>query len=197
MTRLVKGFTDELQENGLVRKIFDLLAAVDVRDELNKLERGRGVGGDKHRNLLIRLIDDQRLALAQCLYCWACQNPLSKDDVRALVAFLKGKSAEKMLGEDATLDPVYLSLFVTLLYCLNVEPLREMNADEEEEFYDKLTIFDYADELHGEIVGDWEWMELGDAVKLAWALVICVGKRQQALPGTSLDSTYIIILIFL
>ena len=47
---LVTRFTDELQTEGFVRKVLNLLQQIDVTKDLDKLGRERALGDVKHRH---------------------------------------------------------------------------------------------------------------------------------------------------
>ena len=136
---LVTSFTDQLFADGLVDKILNLLDKIDVEKELDNLSKGRAVGGPRHRQQLAELIQEQRTCLADCLFYWACQNPLPKEATLKILNYLKklklsdsGDSSSTVpsgFGPPPTsssssslkpLDPVVLSLFHTLLACFNI-----------------------------------------------------------------------------
>jgi nuclear pore complex protein Nup205 len=183
MNQLITSFTDELLQSGLTEKILSLLASLHVETELSALEKGRGVGGIKHRQQIISLVTEQRIILADCLFCWACQNPLPKADVFSVMKFLKKLTQDQLLVEDGTLDPVYLSLLMTVLYSLNAEPLSEVDIDDTDEFYDSLHMFQdkkWIGEFHEELLGDgsFKCKEMAAVIMLAWSLVVNIaGKR--------------------
>lgn len=93
-TQLVTTFTDQLLEEGLVERILSLLGSITVEAELDKLSKGRAVGGPKHRAKVIELIEEQRSCLADCLFYWACQNPFSKDNTIKIVRHLQNVTME-------------------------------------------------------------------------------------------------------
>ena len=184
MNRLITDFTDDLLQSGLTEKILSLLMSVCVETELNALEEGRGVGGSKHRQQLITVITEQRHALADCLFCWTCQNPLPKADVFAILKVLKGLTRNELLIKDGTVDPVYLSLLMTILYSLNVEPLSDVDANDMETFYDSRPMFcdnTWIEEFHEQLLGNGSFRckEMAAVVMLAWSLVINVAGRRQ------------------
>ena len=108
--------------SGLVRTILHQLEHLDIQNELDKLERGQAIGDERHKQQLIDFITDQRQLLAECLFCFACQSPLSKSDCLQLLSFLKKCPST---DADGSLDSVTLTLLMAMLYCLNVDPLDE------------------------------------------------------------------------
>ena len=141
----VTSFTDELFADGLVKKIFDLINSISVKEELEKLAKGRAIGDAKHRQQIIDYINEQRSCLADCLLHWACQNPFPKDETLLLYnhlqkmkvepvpeeggAKLAGGVGSKVVGkagvvggakEEIRLDAVGVALFSTLLACFNI-----------------------------------------------------------------------------
>ena len=137
---LVTSFTDELFTDGLVKKILDLINSICVKEELEKLAKGRAIGDAKHRQQIIDFIKEQRSSLAECLLHWACQNPFPKEETLKLFVHLKRTRLDAdaalegqmvagrqqvMAGggekaENVPLDPVNLTLFHTLLACFNI-----------------------------------------------------------------------------
>ena len=139
---LITSFTDQLFADGLVDKVLNLLDKIDVEKEIDNLSKGRAVGGLRHRQQLVELIQEQRTCLADCLFYWACQNPLPKEATLKLLRYLKKVKLSDDGGSSSTvpsifgpppsssssfsssppkpLDPVVLSLFHTLLACFNI-----------------------------------------------------------------------------
>ena len=142
---LVTAFTDELFTDGLVKKILDLIDTISVKDELEKLEKGRAIGDARHRQQIIDYVNEQRSCLADCLLHWACQNPFPKDETLQLYRYLQRMKLEPVQEEGGTqsaggmgskvrskagvvggakeavhLDIVGLALFNALLACFNI-----------------------------------------------------------------------------
>ena len=65
--------------------------------------------------------------MADSLFSWTCQSPLTKDDTLALIGHLETVTAEA----DGSLDSVNLSLVMALLYCLDVSFLEQGTEDRE------------------------------------------------------------------
>ena len=71
------------------------------------------------------IYEEIQVSCAECLFCLACQRPLSKNDTRQLISHLKGDNS---IQSDGTLHPVTLTLLMALLYCFDVSVLeREDN----------------------------------------------------------------------
>ena len=81
-------------EEGLVDRVLSLLGNITVEAELEKLSKVRAIGGPKHRAKVIELIEEQRSCLADCLFYWACQNPLSKENTIKIVRHLQKVTME-------------------------------------------------------------------------------------------------------
>ncbi len=73
------------------------------------------------------LIKECRQSLAECLFAWTCQSPLSKEDTLTLIGHLETVTAEA----DGSLDSVNLALVMALLYCLDVSFLEQGTEDRE------------------------------------------------------------------
>lgn len=73
------------------------------------------------------LIKESKQALADSLFSWTCQSPLSKDDTLALIGHLETVTAQA----DGSLDSVNLALVMALLYCLDVSFIEQGTEDRE------------------------------------------------------------------
>lgn len=73
------------------------------------------------------LIKESRQALADCLFSWTCQSPLTKDDTLALIGCLETVTTQA----DGSLDSVNLALVMALLYCLDVSFIEQGTEDRE------------------------------------------------------------------
>lgn len=73
------------------------------------------------------LIKECRQSLAESLFVWTCQSPLSKDDTLILISYLEKVTVEA----DGSLDGVNLSLLMALLYCFDVSFLEQGMEDRE------------------------------------------------------------------
>lgn len=72
------------------------------------------------------MYEEIQLTCAECLFCLACQKPLSKDDTMQIIAYLK---SDNTLQADGSLHPVTLSLLMALLYCFDVSVLEREDAE--------------------------------------------------------------------
>ena len=134
---LVTSFTDDIFSDGLVKKVLALIDSISVKEELDKLAKGRAIGDAKHRQQIVEFIKEQRSCLADCLLHWACQNPFPKAETLQLCDHLRRKKLEAtewdegqgVGGSDKSgggekevvcLDAVNLTLFHTLLACFNI-----------------------------------------------------------------------------
>lgn len=75
------------------------------------------------------LIKESRQALADSLFSWTCQSPLTKDDTLALIGHLENTTAQA----DGSLDSVNMALVMALLYCLDVSFIEQGTEDREGE----------------------------------------------------------------
>lgn len=75
------------------------------------------------------LIKESRQALADSLFSWTCQSPLTKDDTLSLIGHLETVTAQA----DGSLDSVNLALVMALLYCLDVSFIEQGTEDREGE----------------------------------------------------------------
>ena len=107
---------------GLVTKLLNLINEITLKNQLSKLQQGQALGNEKHQLQLIDLITEQRLLLAESLFCLACQTPLSKVETLKLLSHLKKCVPSEETGE---MDQADLFVLFALLYCLNASSLEE------------------------------------------------------------------------
>ena len=69
-----------------------------------------------------------RQSLADCMFCLACQTPLSKEDVLQLIGHLRNDRALTAAG---TLDDVTIALLLAVLYCIDAQALGEEDSEGE------------------------------------------------------------------
>ncbi|KAJ8002888.1 hypothetical protein DPEC_G00163630 [Dallia pectoralis] len=172
LVALTTRFTDELSSQGLTKRILTLVSEINVTREFERLQKERGLGNEKHRKEVSDLIKDSRQALADCLFAWTCQSPLSKDDTLALIGYLEMVTAEA----DGSLDSVNLALVMALLYCLDVSFLEQGTEDREDllQALPLLTEKEYVFSVHSRLVegGPWKLPGLQAVCRLAWSLAL-------------------------
>ncbi|CAI5785815.1 pore complex Nup205 [Podarcis lilfordi] len=172
LVSITTRFTDELMEQGLTHKILTLVSQIDVNTEFEKLQRDRGLGSEKHRKEVSDLIKECRQALAESLFVWACQSPLSRDDTLILITYLEKVTVEA----DGSLDRVNLALLMALLYCFDVSFLEQATEDREELMHQLplLTERQYIAAIHTRLqdARPWKLPGLQGTVRLAWALAL-------------------------
>ncbi|KFQ27490.1 Nuclear pore complex protein Nup205, partial [Merops nubicus] len=165
-------FTDDLMEQGLTQKILTLVSHIDLNNEFDKLQRERGLGSEKHRKEVSDLIKECRQSLAESLFVWTCQSPLSKDDTLILISYLEKVTVEA----DGSLDSVNLSLLMALLYCFDVSFLEQITEDREDVMHrlPLLTERQYIATIHTRLQESqpWKLPGLQATVRLAWALAL-------------------------
>ena len=101
----------------------DLLGELTLQNELQKLQDGQAIGNEKHQRQLIDLITEQRLLLAECLFCIACQTPLTKAETLKVFGYLRNVSPVSPEEGSEQIDQADLFVFFALLYSLNVSSL--------------------------------------------------------------------------
>uniref|UniRef100_A0A8C2IIU5 Nucleoporin 205 n=1 Tax=Cyprinus carpio TaxID=7962 RepID=A0A8C2IIU5_CYPCA len=169
LVNLTMRFTDELMAQGLTKQILNLLSDISVTREFERLQKERGLGNEKHRKEVSDLIKECRQSLAECLFAWTCQSPLSKEDTLTLIGHLEMVTAEA----DGSLDSVNLALVMALLYCLDVSFLEQGTEDREGiHALPLLTEKQYVAAVHSRLVEGqaWKLPGLQAVVQLAWAL---------------------------
>ncbi|XP_069084056.1 nuclear pore complex protein Nup205 [Pleurodeles waltl] len=172
LVSMTTRFTDELMEQGLTGKILALVSQIDLTCEFERLQRGRGLGNEKHRKEVADLVKECRQTLAESLFAWTCQSPLSKDDTLLLIGYLEKVNVEA----DGSLDAVNLSLLMALLYCFDVSFLEQCTEDREDLMH-QLPVFtdrQYIASIHCRLQDSqpWKLPGLQATVRLAWALTL-------------------------
>ncbi|XP_021268252.1 nuclear pore complex protein Nup205 [Numida meleagris] len=172
LVSMTTRFTDDLMEQGLTQKILTLVSQIDLNNEFDKLQRERGLGSEKHRKEVSDLIKECRQSLAESLFVWTCQSPLSKDDTLILISYLEKVTVEA----DGSLDGVNLSLLMALLYCFDVSFL-EQGTEDREDLMHRLPLLaerQYIATIHTRLQESqpWKLPGLQATVRLAWALAL-------------------------
>uniref|UniRef100_H3C417 Nucleoporin 205 n=1 Tax=Tetraodon nigroviridis TaxID=99883 RepID=H3C417_TETNG len=174
LVALTTRFTDELMNQGLTKRILTLASEINVTREFEKLQKERGLGNEKHRKEVSELIKESRQALADSLFSWTCQSPLTKDDTLALIGHLETVTAQA----DGSLDSVNLALVMALLYCLDASFLEQGTEDREDllQVLPLLTERQYVSAVHGRLMDSQSWKLPGlqATCRLAWALSLRV-----------------------
>uniref|UniRef100_A0A1A8IXE8 Nucleoporin 205 n=1 Tax=Nothobranchius kuhntae TaxID=321403 RepID=A0A1A8IXE8_NOTKU len=174
LVALTTRFTDELMSRGLTKRILALVSGINVTQEFERLQKERGLGNEKHRKEVSDLIRECRQALADSLFCWTCQSPLTKDDTLALIGHLETVTAQA----DGSLDSVSLALVMALLYCLDVSFIEQGTEDREDllQALPLLTERQYVSAVHSRLMDGqpWKLPGLQAVCRLAWALSLRV-----------------------
>uniref|UniRef100_A0A672HKJ5 Nucleoporin 205 n=1 Tax=Salarias fasciatus TaxID=181472 RepID=A0A672HKJ5_SALFA len=170
LVALTTRFTDELMNQGLTKRILTLVSEISVTREFERLQKERGLGNEKHRKEVSDLIKECRQALADSLFSWTCQSPLTKDDTLALIGHLETVTAQA----DGSLDSVNLALVMSLLYCLDVSFIEQ--GTEDREALPLLTERQYVSAIHSRLMDGqpWKLPGLQAVCRLAWALSLRV-----------------------
>uniref|UniRef100_A0A8C3ASK9 Nucleoporin 205 n=1 Tax=Cyclopterus lumpus TaxID=8103 RepID=A0A8C3ASK9_CYCLU len=169
LVALTTRFTDELMTQGLTKRILTLVSEINETREFERLQKERGLGNEKHRKEVSDLIKECRQALADSLFSWTCQSPLSEDDTLALISHLETVTAQA----DGSLDSVNLALVMALLYCLDVSFIEQGTEDRDGE---NMIVSQYVDAVHSRLMEGqpWKLSGLQAVCRLAWALSLRV-----------------------
>ncbi|XP_048578619.1 nuclear pore complex protein Nup205 isoform X2 [Nematostella vectensis] len=188
LCQLITKFTNELREEGLTATILNQLEQIDLKVELEKLQKGQAIGDEHHKRQLIDFITDQRQLLAECLYGLACQSPLPRNDCLQLLGYLKKCQS---LEVDGRLDSVTLMVLMAMLYCLNVDPLDD--ANELQTFINEgslplLSDPSFIPDLHRELATS-TWLNSGllATIQFAWSLVLRSCSQWSSLAASAAD----------
>ncbi|XP_048463946.1 nuclear pore complex protein Nup205 [Rhincodon typus] len=172
LVSMTTRFTDELMEQGLTQKVLCLINQINLNNEFEKLQTARGLGNASHRKGVSDLIKECRQSLADCLFAWACQTPLNKDDTLFLISHMECVTLEA----DGTLENVNLALLMALLYCFDISFLEHVTEDREELIHQLplLTERQYVTAIHCKLQNSQPWKLTGlqAVIRLAWALAL-------------------------
>uniref|UniRef100_A0A8C5ESB0 Nucleoporin 205 n=1 Tax=Gouania willdenowi TaxID=441366 RepID=A0A8C5ESB0_GOUWI len=170
LVALTTRFTDELMNQGLTKRILSLVSDISVTREFERLQKERGLGNEKHRKEVSELIKECRQALADSLFSWTCQSPLTKEDTLALIIHLETVTTQA----DGSLDSVSLALVMALLYCLDVSFIEQGTEDREDllQAMPLLTERQYVSAVHSRLMDGqpWKLPGLQAVCRLTWAL---------------------------
>ncbi|XP_075548695.1 nuclear pore complex protein Nup205 [Dermacentor variabilis] len=172
VTKYTNGLRDE---DGVLARALQLLDRFDYARELDMLQRNRALGPPRYRRQVLDMIQETQQSLAEVVFCWACQTPLSKSDTLAIVRFL---SQRARTAGDGALDSVSLTLLMALFYALDTTPL----------FRDA----DLALALHREFTASqqtWKQEALFRIAQFAWALSLRASSQLPAAAGLESELT--------
>ncbi|XP_045195259.2 nuclear pore complex protein Nup205-like [Mercenaria mercenaria] len=171
LTYLTNSYVQKLVEENLTNKILDVLKTMNVTTELDKLQNNRAIGPPKHKKQIQDMYEEIQVTCAECLFCLACQKPLSRNDTLQLISYLKNDNS---LQADGSLTPVTLCVLMALLYCFDVSVLEREDA---EEITGSMPVFsdpNYISDVHKELKDGAEWQtpELRAVVRFAWGVML-------------------------
>lgn len=79
LVQFITEYTEQLKDNGLLRRILELLRTFDLGEEMEKLRKNVALGGPRHRRQVTDLINDIRSTLAETFFLWSTQCGLTKE----------------------------------------------------------------------------------------------------------------------
>lgn len=88
VTMIVTSYTDSLVNEGILRRILDLLENLDISKELELLTKNRALGPPKHHRMVLDLFEEIRLNLALALFNYSAQSGLPRDVTLSLISEL-------------------------------------------------------------------------------------------------------------
>lgn len=86
VTMIVTSYTDALVNEGILRRIIDLLDTLDISKELELLTKNRALGPPKHHRMVMDLFEEIRLSLSMTLFNYAAQSGLPRDVTMSLIS---------------------------------------------------------------------------------------------------------------
>lgn len=125
ITELINKYTQSLLEDGLVDKILTFLRLNEWTKEVGILQKNLALGNAKHRRQVFDLYHDIRQALADCLFAYAAQSGLPKQDVLRIMDYLSKVKTTDGTANGA-LEEVNMTLAMALLYAIDATPITKV-----------------------------------------------------------------------
>ncbi|KAK5642892.1 hypothetical protein RI129_009059 [Pyrocoelia pectoralis] len=121
LSQCITNFTNQLLENGLFNRIFELLHTLNLSKEIEKLQENVALGGPRHRKQVIDLFNDIRSCLAETVFLWVAQSGLPREPTLGLINYMR----QLKVDEDATgnMDNVTFYLVMALLSVMDLSML--------------------------------------------------------------------------
>lgn len=127
--KFITQFTDQLMENGLFTRIFELLKTLDFSKEMEKLQQNVALGGPKHRRQISFLFKSIRFILSDIVFMWSVHCGLPKSVTLDLIRHLSSvKLEEEASGK---IDDVTLNLQLALLSATDLSILHTREDGED------------------------------------------------------------------
>lgn len=125
----ITQYTNQLMENGLFHRIFELLRTLDLSKEIEKLQQNVALGGAKHRRQVTDLFKSIRVILSEIVFLWSIHCGLPKTVTLELINYLSNiKLEEESTGK---LDDVTLYLQLALLSATDLSILHTREDGED------------------------------------------------------------------
>lgn len=86
ITQFVTSYTDSLVNEGILKKIIEILDSLDITKELDILTTNRALGPPKHHRMVLDLYEEIRQNLATALFNYSAQSGLPKDVTIQLIS---------------------------------------------------------------------------------------------------------------
>ncbi|KAK4877381.1 hypothetical protein RN001_009887 [Aquatica leii] len=118
LTDYVTNFTNQLIDNGLFNRIFELLHTLDLSKEIDKLQENVALGGPRHRKQVIDLFNDIRYCLAEIVFLWAAQTGIPREPTVSLINCLRQLKIEE--DSSGSMDNVTFYLLMALLSAIDL-----------------------------------------------------------------------------
>ncbi|XP_017786279.1 PREDICTED: nuclear pore complex protein Nup205 [Nicrophorus vespilloides] len=184
----IDNMMDQLFENGLFNKIFDLLNKLDLTKEIDMLQSNLALGGPKHRKQITDTYTSIRVILADCIFLWSRQTGLNKQTTVTLINHLKNvKLEEEASGK---LDKVNLYLIMALLNAIDLSILH--SREDGEELVKKLPILsetDYINTILNELMPNKsKWACEGLQAVAVFAFAVCLSSLRLVPQGQQLQN---------
>ena len=112
---LITKYTQSLLEDGLVDKVLSFLKANDWTVEVMMLQKNLALGDARHRREVYDLFNDIRQGLADCLFAYAAQSGLPRQDTLRLIDYLSKVKMTEGTGA-GSIDDVNMTLTMAMLY---------------------------------------------------------------------------------
>ena len=160
VTEYITKYTESLLEDGLVDKILTFLKTNEWNKEVMLLQKNLALGNAKHRRQVYDLFSDIRQGVADCLFAYAGQSGLPRQDVIRLMDHLsKIKTTEGTAS--GALDEVNVTLTMALMYSLDAGALNK-NSEEAFQALPMMSDLSFIPTMHRKIANvSQKWNHIG------------------------------------
>uniref|UniRef100_A0A914WFP5 Uncharacterized protein n=1 Tax=Plectus sambesii TaxID=2011161 RepID=A0A914WFP5_9BILA len=164
---LVRTFTDDLWSSGLFKRLCEAVAQFDAARELDRLQQPnvKGLGGPKHRKMVMDLLTGIQSALGDCLVMWSVQNGLQASELPTVVSNLREWESTRAFGRSE------LSFWAAVFFAFDTSLLDVISTEDELGMFPVATQPQFIQAIQREIC-ELQWKDAGlrATLQMGWAV---------------------------